>query len=174
MTAPKLRRAIGILNNRQDAALALSDLNEADFDMNRVSAISAGGKEPLEDEVSPTEVKAGVTGLATGGLGGLVGLLGGMVVALVLPGVGAAADAGVALIGTLLGGTVGGTSGSLTAALTNWGISPENATYYNQSIFRGEYLILVEGNRAQVELARKILEKRGIRYWSVSEIGVSQ
>ncbi|MBE9043484.1 hypothetical protein IQ255_03510 [Pleurocapsales cyanobacterium LEGE 10410] len=173
MATNELKHAVGTFATREDANFALRELQEAGFNMDRVSVI-AKNPEP-NTQMGGAEVKsaseqaeggagAGATaGAATGGLMGLIGGLG--VVA--LPGVGAVAELGVVLANTLLGSGIGAAGGGLVGALIGWGIPEDRAKYYDEMLSQGRYVVLMEGTQAEISGAEAILKNRRIQDWSV-------
>lgn len=93
------------------------------------------------------------TGLGIGAtLGGAAGLLTGLGI-MAIPGVGPVVAAGW-LAATALGAVVGGTAGGIVGALTQSGVSEEDAHVYAEGVRRGGTLLTVrvpEGRRAEVE-----------------------
>ncbi|MBD1871068.1 hypothetical protein H6F88_10265 [Oculatella sp. FACHB-28] len=171
MTIGQYGRAIGVFSSRQDAEMALQELRDAGFNMDRVSIIArnAKGKDQISDaDMNPKEeqVKGGagagaVAGSATGGLLGLIGGLG----VLAIPGVGPAAEVGIVLANTLLGSGIGAAGGSLVGALIGWGVPEDRAQYYGDRLEQGDYVLVLEGSSDDVRTAEAILNNRGIRDW---------
>lgn len=172
MTTNNLKRAVGTFPTRQDAEEALTQLRNAGFNMNKVSAIA---QNPQGGDLGDVEVKSSaerakdgaetgaVMGATTGGMLGIIGSLG----VLAIPGVGVATEAAVLLGNALLGSGVGAAGGSLVGALIGWGIPEEQATYYNELLSKGSYVVLVEGTEAEVNGAEAILINYQIRDWNV-------
>lgn len=171
MTIGQYGRAIGVFSSRQDAEMALQELRDAGFNMDRVSIIArdAKGKDQISDaDMNPKEeqVKGGagagaVAGSATGGLLGLIGGLG----VLAIPGVGPAAEVGIVLANTLLGSGIGAAGGGLVGALIGWGVPEDRAQYYGDRLNQGDYVLILEGSSDDVRTAEAILNNRGIRDW---------
>lgn len=174
MAIGELRHAVGVFPTRQDAQLALSELRDAGFNMDKVSVINrdAGRQDQIggADVVkTPEEQAAGGAGAgATAGAatGGVLGLIGGLGV-LAIPGIGPVAEVGIVLANTLLGSGIGAAGGGLVGALIGWGIPEERAQYYDERISAGEYVVLVEGTEAEIRSAEAVLNGRGIRDWGV-------
>lgn len=167
------RHAVGTFATRERAEMALRELRDAGFNMDKVSVVS---RELAENEdLSDAEVKssgeqakggakAGAT--AGGATGGILGLIGGLGV-LAIPGVGPLAEAGVVLANTLLGGGIGAASGGLVGALIGWGVPENEAKNYENLVSQGHYLILMEGTQPEIEAAEAILKKREISNWGI-------
>jgi Putative regulator of cell autolysis len=182
----KNRRAVGVFPNRNTAELALYALRDSDFPMNQVSVITkdeihddniAGAD--VSDSVSQDHVATKVdnkaeegaaVGITTGGVvGGLTGLLVGLG-SIAIPGVGPIMLAGAtatAIATTLAGTAIGAATGGLLGALIGLGIPEADAKVYNECIGRGEYLVIVDGNEADIARAHQILQSHNIREYRV-------
>lgn len=175
------RRAVGVFSKRQDAEIALGELRDSNFPMDRVSVITQDAAR--EDDIAGLDVSGDVqqssgnkadegatTGAITGGaLGGLTGLLVGLGT-LAIPGVGPILLAGAAattIATTLAGGAIGAVAGSLIGGLVGLGIPEERARVYNDRVSQGGYLVIVEGTDEEISRAEAILHHRGIEEWGV-------
>ncbi len=183
MVAQQNKRAIGTFSNHANAEIALRELKDSGFSMDRVSVVGhdinhnngMSGAE-VSDRVSSNlgegnRVEAGaatgaVTGVAVGGLTGLlVGL--GMVA---IPGIGPIMFAGAAattLATTLAGGAIGATAGGLVGAFVGMGIPEDLAKAYSDRLDRGDYLVMVEGSEEDIKSSQAILHHRGISHWGI-------
>ena len=178
MTTNELRRAVGTFMTRQDAELALQELQEAGFNMDRVSVIvnnpqsndNIGGAEvkPASEQAKDGAGAGATAGAATGGLFGLIGGLG----VIALPGVGAVAELGIVLANTLLGSGIGAAGGGLVGASIGWGIPEDRARYYDEMLSRGRYIVLMEGTQAEISGAEAILQNRRIEDWAIYSAGM--
>ena len=174
----EFRHAIGTFATREDAEYALRELQQAGFNMDRVSVIaknpgsvdSMGGAEVKSaSEQAKGGAGAGATaGAATGGLMGLIGGLG----VIALPGIGAAAELGIVLANTLLGSGIGAAGGGLIGALIGWGIPEDQARYYDDMISQGKYVVLMRGTQAEISGAEAILKNRRIQDWNIYAAGM--
>lgn len=172
MTTNDLKRAVGIFPTRQDAEIALTELRDAGFDMDKISAIA---QNPQGDDIAEAEVKSSAErakeGAETGAVmgattGGILGLIGSLSV-LAIPGVGVVTEVAVLLGNALLGSGVGAASGTLAGALIGWGIPEEQAAHYEELLSQGNYVVLVEGTTAEINGAEAILTNRKIKDWNV-------
>ena len=59
---------------------------------------------------------------------------------------------------------------SLTNALIHLDIPVDNARLYNQLVADGKYLVMVEGNTADISGAETILKSSGIQEWVIYKI----
>lgn len=172
MTKNNLKRAVGTFLSRKDAELALTELRDAGFKMDKISVIA---ENPQSNNMADAEVhssaerakegaEAGaVMGATTGGIFGLIGSLG----VLAIPGVGIATEAVVLLGNALLGSGIGAAGGSLIGALIGWGIPKADAEHYNELLSQGNYIVLVEGTEAELSGAEAILLNRQINNWNI-------
>ena len=172
MTNNNLKRAVGTFPTRQDAEIALTDLRDAGFNMDKISAIAKNpeGKELADAEVQSSTERAkdgaetgAVMGATTGGILGLIGSLS----ILAIPGVGVATEVAVLLGNAFLGSGIGAAGGSLVGALVGWGIPEEQAAYYHELLSQGSYVVLVEGTDAEINGAKAILYNHKIADWNV-------
>lgn len=139
---------------------ALSIVAQHAGDMNTGSAHTT--------DVSDHDNKASGTtkGLTIGaGVGALFGLA-----ALAIPGVGPFVTAGVLanVLGTTggaiaAGAIVGGTAGSLAGALMDYGVSEQDARYYEERVNQGGVFVAVEtgGDMQNEQTIRQILQTAG-------------
>ena len=171
------RRAIGVFSSRQDAELALNELNRSGFPMDKVSIIAQDADRQndiagidVSDRVSNKADESAASGALTGGtLGGITGLLVGMG-SLAIPGVGPVVLAGeiaTTLFATVAGGAIGAAAGGIIGALIGLGIPEEQARVYNNRVSRGDYLVIVDGTDAELARAEAILNGRGIQEWGI-------
>ncbi|MGB7060029.1 MAG: hypothetical protein WBD58_20150 [Geitlerinemataceae cyanobacterium] len=177
MQSTKQVRAIGVFSKRSDAELALAELRNANFSMDRVSVIaqnkdgdpSLAGVKTTEEYGNQADEGA-KTGAATGGaLGTLTGLLVGLGT-LAIPGVGPIMLAGAtatALATTLAGGAIGAAAGGLLGGLVGLGIPEERARTYADRVSRGDYLVIIDGSPEEIRRAEAILSPRGIEEWEI-------
>ncbi len=175
------KRAVGVFPKRRDVELALGELRDSGFPMDRVSVITrdanrhgdiagADVRDDVRDQAGTLAEEGATTGaLAGGAFGGLTGLLVGLGT-LAIPGIGPIMLAGAtatALATTLAGTAIGAAAGSLAGALIGMGIPEEQAKVYNERITRGDYLVMVEGTEEEIRRAQAILSNRGIEEWGV-------
>lgn len=170
-------RAIGVFSRRSDAEMAIRELKNSNFPMDRVSVIvedrdgnaEVGGVATTEDIGNKADEGA-KTGAVTGGaLGGLTGLLVGLGT-LAIPGIGPimlAGAAATALATTVAGSAIGAAAGSVLGALVGLGIPEERARTYADRVSRGDYLLVIDGSSEEIRAAEMILRNRGIEEWEV-------
>lgn len=178
------KRAVGVFSTRRETELALRELRDSNFAMDRVSVIAQDADRvnniagaDVRDEIrDPDDNKAdegAKTGALAGGtLGGLTGLLVGLGT-LALPGIGPVMLAGAtatAIATTLAGGAIGAAAGSLLGALIGLGIPEDDARSYNDRISRGHYLVMIEGTDAEIARAQAILHRGGVEDWAIYDM----
>jgi hypothetical protein len=188
------QRAVGIFPNYQATEVALRELKERGYIMDRVSVIGrdmdrhpdlagANTSNKIQDaghmhhddehdnEAAETAKKGAVAG---GTVGGLTGLLVG-IGALAIPGVGPvmlAGAAATALATAVSGGAIGAAAGSLAGGLVGLNIPEDRAQAYSDRVSNGDYLVMVEGAETDIHLAESIFTKHGIHDWYAYDVGV--
>ncbi len=174
MVSDEEKRAVGIFTSRLDTEIALQELKDSGFPMDKVSVIAKDAER--EKDLAGVEVKesAGngsgentVVGAIAGGtfFGGITGLLVGLGT-LAVPGIGPIMLVGAeatALVTTFAGGAIG----AVTGGLIGLGIPEERAEFYSDLVADGYYLTMIKGSEADIRLAQIILGRRGIREWGV-------
>jgi hypothetical protein len=179
------QRAVGTFSDYETLEIALHELKNSGFLMDRVSVVgrdinnhieSTGantstvmnvGNLDTDENVAETGAKTGaVTGSAIGGVTGLLVGLG----AIAIPGVGPvmlAGAAATAIATTLSGGAIGAAAGSLAGGLLGLGIPEDRAHVYSDRVNQGDYLVMVEGSAADIALAKSIFNRHSIHEWYV-------
>lgn len=51
--------------------------------------------------------------------------------------------------------------------MTGLGIPEEEAKAYNERVFQGNYLVMVEGTEAEIDRAGSLLRDRGVERWNI-------
>lgn len=178
------KRVVGTFASRSDVEMALKELKNANYPMDKVSVIARDADR--EPDIAGVDVKkstdnkadeGAVAGAVTGGtLGGLTGLLVGLG-ALAIPGIGPIVLAGAeatALATTLAGGAIGAAAGSLVGALIGLGIPEDRARVYDQRVAQGDYLVMVSGTEEEIRQAEMMLNRRNIQEMGVYDIPEAQ
>ncbi|HDR7789615.1 general stress protein [Bacillus cereus group sp. Bc252] len=158
------RKIVGVFPTIDDAALVINELKEKGYSADNISAIAKDQK-----EIEHLEEKSGekvnhetahkgdifsATGLVAGGLGGLLTGLG----VLAVSGLGPIVAAGP--IAAAIGGAgIGGGAGSLIGAFIGLGIPEEHAKKYEEYIYDGNILILVDAKLDDKLEIYKIFDK---------------
>jgi hypothetical protein len=153
-----------------DAAAVVRDLEAADLKPNReislVANENARGRDTTSD-ATRTEPHSGAgTGAGIGAtVGGVVGILTGLGI-MAIPGIGPLVAAGW-LATTLAGAGAGAVAGGLAGALTNAGVSREEAEVYEEGVRRGNTLVSVRADDADIARVEAILDRRQTTDWRV-------
>lgn len=178
MTTRQPLQGIGVFPNRQTTEVALTALREARFPMQQVSIFAKDNadrpdvlnrvdtRDAVAKQAETGSKKGAVAGTALGGLGGL--LVG--ISTIAVPGAGpfiAAGSLGTLLATTLAGSGIGAISGEIVGAFVELGVPNKQATVYGDRLSQGEDVIMVEGNREQLDRAEAILRTHNIQEWGI-------
>ena len=161
------RIASAVFDSREEAERALSELRSAGVRENSISIIGQReGREDGDDLIEGEDHEAKedvVSGAAMGaGAGALLG-----VAALAIPGVGPLAAAGAIASSAIptaavIGGGAGMATGSVIGLMKDHGIDDEDATYYDERLRSGGYLLTVrDDNGVPNDTIRDILYRHG-------------
>lgn len=143
-----------LFDSYSQAQAAVEALEQAGFTSSEISLVSRYRDDNTlvdGDEVSGTATGA-TAGALVGGGGGLLAALG----LIAIPGIGPLVAAGV-LATTLVGAAGGSVVGGLIGALTNAGVSEEDAHVYSEGVRRGSSLVTVTTDDARASKAESIL-----------------
>lgn len=174
LPAPEYQQALGVLATRSDTERALQMLKDSNFPMTQVSVIAKDSE--LEDEVlANIEVQPQINSAIEKGAatGGAVGTISGLIVGLgtiAIPGIGPVMLAGATattVMTSVASGVVGAATGGLAGAMIGIGIPEKEAEFYNDLVAQGDYIILIEGQRQEIQNAEKVLTLQGIQEWKV-------
>ncbi|ARV59662.1 hypothetical protein BZZ01_14400 [Nostocales cyanobacterium HT-58-2] len=173
MASNLLQHAVGIFPSRRSVLQALNELSSSGFAMEKVSIITQKTKiDEQSDSMSEpalTPPEGAVAGAMAGATtGGSLALVGGLA-ALLIPGIGLAVAAESILL-ILLGTGASAAAGGLVGALRGWFVPKEAAQLYNERVFQGHYLMMLEGTKKDICHAEVILTRCGIQQWRVFDI----
>ena len=143
-----------LFDSYSQAQAAVEALEQAGFTSSEISLVSRYRDDNTlvdGDEVSSTATGA-TAGAFIGGGGGLLAALG----LIAVPGIGPLVAAGV-LATTLVGAAGGSVVGGLIGALTNAGVSEDDAHVYSEGVRRGSSLVTVTTDDARASKADAIL-----------------
>lgn len=156
---------VGVFDSRDKAEAAISDLHASGFSESQIGLvlkdIRGGTTRSADDASAEAQAENAGEGALTGavagaGIGGLVGL---GIMAGVLPVIGPAIFAGT--LGMLASNAAGGAAVlGVIGALTGWGVSEEDARYYESEIAAGRAVVTVTAGSRCGE-ARRILRTHG-------------
>ncbi|AZI44012.1 hypothetical protein EHF33_13885 [Deinococcus psychrotolerans] len=158
-----MTRITAAFSTEQQAQSAVDDLRTHGFTDAHLSILRSHGGH-LEGK-PPGDVTEGTTkgAVAGAGVGVLVGLA-----ALAIPGVGPLIGAGalVSALGTAgasaaVGAAAGTALGGLSGALADAGYSADDAHYYGEAVGRGDILVAVDADDAQVTQISDVLRSHG-------------
>jgi hypothetical protein len=181
-----IRRGVGTFSSYETTEIALGELKNTGFLMDRVSLVGldinshteitgahtsnrladVGKLDTSENKAEGTAKDGAIGGGAVGGFAGLLVGLG----LLFIPGVGPvmlAGAAATAIATAVSGGVIGAVAGSLVGGLIGLGIPADRAKVYSDRISQGDYLVMVEGSEADIAQAESIFSNRGIHDWHV-------
>ena len=157
MTMTERTTAVGVFTDRAQAEQAINDLHNLGFSDRQIGYIvrdANGDRSDVAPAGSHTEeIAAGVAG------GGILGGILGAAASLLIPGFGPAIAGGI-LAATLGGVAIGAAAGGLVAALTDLGVPPEEADYYQSEFETGRILVTVQAPGRQQE-ALEVLRRNG-------------
>ncbi len=166
MNAAGCQTKVGVFKSQGAAEDAVAELRLAGFKDSEIGLVHRSSKDIIEEwegqetaaEAENEEAAAG--GAVTGALAGLgVGtLLGAGVLAGVIPVIGPAIFAGT--LGVLASNAASGAAvAGLVGALTGWGLSKEDATYYEEQVSAGRSIVTVTSE--QSAQAQQIMTRHG-------------
>jgi hypothetical protein len=143
-----------LYDSYSQAQAAVDNLQRAGFSSSEVSLVSRyRDDDTLVDDDASGAATGAATGAAIGGGGGLLAALG----VIAIPGIGPLVAAGV-LATTLVGAAGGAAVGGLMGALTDAGVSEEDAQVYSEGVRRGSSLVTVTTTEGRVSEAQAILD----------------
>lgn len=178
MVVSDKRRAFGVFSNRQEAEQALNELKASGFPIDQVSVIAKEAEH--DDQLSGAQMSDrigdGDAGAGTGVAGDIAtnSALGSVLIglgSLAIPGIGVMIAAGG--VATALAASVAASGieaaafEGLVRAIADLGIPPEQARTYSDHLYRGDYLIIVEGTDEEIHRAEAVLSNRGIQDWGI-------
>ena len=142
-----------LFDSYSQAQAAVQALEQAGFTSSEVSLVSRYRDDNTLADTDMSNTATGATaGAVIGGGGGLLAALG----LIAIPGIGPLVAAGV-LATTLVGAAGGSAVGGLIGALTDSGVSEEDAHVYSEGVRRGSSLVTVKTDDARVSKADAIL-----------------
>ncbi|WSH60217.1 general stress protein [Rhizobium ruizarguesonis] len=149
-----MRTVTGLFDDYSDARSAVSKLEAAGIPSNDISIVSnKAGRIDRDSDVGEDAATGAGIGAAVGGAGGLLTGLGLMAI----PGVGPVVAAGW-LAATAAGAVAGGAAGGLIGALTDSGVSEDDAHLYAEGVRRGGSLVTAKVDDTRAPEAQAILQ----------------
>lgn len=155
-----MKTITGLFDSYSDAKAAVSNLEAAGIASRDISIVSNNGDGRYKDDDNNAAEGAG-TGAGIGaGIGGAGGLLTGLGL-LAIPGVGPVVAAGwlaATAAGAAAGAVVGGATGGIIGALTDNGVSENDAHVYAEGLRRGGTLVTARVDETRQAEAEAILK----------------
>jgi hypothetical protein len=152
---------VHIYPSLEAAEAAVKRLSDGKFPIQQISIVTQNIETTQQVHGFITAGDVAAQGASSGAwMGGLFGLLIGAAF-LWVPGLGPLFVAGpfaMALLGGAEGIVAGAAGGGLLGALFGWGISKERILKYEEGLKGGQYLVVANGDDAQVSLARSLLD----------------
>lgn len=155
----------GVFRTREDAERAAQRLRDAGYDASGISIIGRHDRDAkLNEQVEENVAEGAATGAAVGAMTGAGALaLGSLAVSFgMIPVIGPVLAVGplaAALISGTSGALAGAATGGLVGAMTGYGVSEDEAKFYESEVKAGRYLVTVECG--QGDDARNILRTSG-------------
>ncbi len=148
----------GIFKNRSMAEVAINDLKEKGVDTADISCVYSDRDGDVKDSTTGEKIGSGAAMGAT--TGAVLGTIAGLVVANgILPGIGTLFVAGPlatalgftgAAATTVAGAATGAAAGGIIGALSNLGVSNEDAALYEKHIKEGGALVITKTHSTEV------------------------
>jgi hypothetical protein len=154
-----MRTITGLFDNYEDASEAVSELESIGVPYADISLVANNSDGWYKEASSKTTDDA----TAGAGLGALVGGAGGLLTGLglmAIPGVGPVVAAGwlaATAVGAAGGAAVGGAAGGIVGALTESGVTEDDAHVYAEGVRRGGTLVTAKVQDELVAEAQRIL-----------------
>jgi len=139
-----------------EAQRTINALEAAGFTNSEIGLVSRYRDDETLAETSSGTAAGAAAGAVIGGGTGLLAALG----VIAIPGIGPLVAAGV-LATTAVGAAGGGAVGGLLGALTNSGVSEEDAHLYSEAVRRGSSLVTVRADDDRIAKAEAILDANG-------------
>ena len=149
-----MKSIIGIYDTHEMAVSAIKELQKADFSNKQLTIIGQGelidGQARLKSSLVVSEISIGVAA------GSILGVLNGFGI-FAIPGLGFLVGWG-GLIGGVAGFYAGMLGGGIVAVLTSIGVEIAGATKYEEHLKAGKFMVIIQGNQEEIDLAKSILE----------------
>jgi uncharacterized protein (TIGR02271 family) len=160
MASRKKHYVVGVFETKARADRAVADLRAAGFDDDHIGMVhrNAEGETVKTGAADDTYAEEGaVAGAVAGAAGGAA--LGAAIVAGAIPVIGPVLAVGP-LAAVLLNAAGGAAIAGVAGALIGWGIPEEDATFYENELKSGRYLVTVDAGTREAE-AREVLHRGG-------------
>jgi hypothetical protein len=170
------KHGIASLSSREEVEATIAALESANFPIKQVTVVKQelepGDKdiavtqdEFIDSKSTSSSTKAAATAGTVGGVAGILMGLG----ALMLPGIGSITVLGInsALVGMATGGAYGVAAGTLMGAALGSDISEEESKQYGDRLAQGKYLMIIEGSKEELDLAKSVIKNEKIEDWNI-------
>jgi uncharacterized membrane protein len=157
-----MKSAVGVFDSHDKALEAVQVLKDAGYPVKQLSIIGKADIEEVVDKELHVQSKnpLNLTGIGIGTtLGAALGVLTGAGVFLI-PGLGFLYGAG-ALVGAIAGFDFGLIGGGVASVLATVGIEDEATKGYQKHLSEGKYLVVAQGNEAEVKNAMNVIQQHG-------------
>jgi len=144
---------VGVFKDADQARRAVAELRQAGFPQDSISMVMRSNESGV---LEPNVMKDAEIGAAAGGIGGALFAF----AAVAVPGLGPIMAIGP-ILGALGGASLGAVTGGLAGVLTNTGVPQEKAHDYAESIRRGDAIVTVRTDPAELERALRIMNECG-------------
>lgn len=163
-----MKTVVAMYNTVADAERTVHGLVDQGIPREKVSLVASNQENlPSQEYISSSESSGAVQGAGVGaGIGAALGGIGGILVglgALVIPGIGPALAAGPlaaalgGIAGAGAGAIAGGATGGLIGALTDMGVTEQQAGYFAEGVKRGGVLVTVQVQDADTPHVKEIM-----------------
>ena len=156
-----MNATIGIYDNHELVVDAVQKLKDSGYPMTNLTIMGGSQSEVIDEEMRiMAKNPLNVVGLGAGtAIGVSLGVLTGVGL-LAIPGLGVLFGAG-ALVGAIAGFDFGLIGGGIASVLATIGVKDENAEKYHDALAEGKFLLIVHGNEADVNEAKRLLDTYG-------------
>ncbi|MGX5829921.1 general stress protein [Mesorhizobium sp. 43Arga] len=159
-----MRTVTGLFDNYDDASHAVGELEATGIPHSDISIVANNADKQHDIDTS----RAADSAAGGAGLGAVVGGAGGLLTGLglmAIPGVGPVVAAGwlaATAVGAVGGAVVGGAAGGIVGALTDSGVSEDDAHVYAEGVRRGGTLVTARVDNQHVVDAQRILGQQSV------------
>jgi hypothetical protein len=151
------KTVVASYNRLADATAAMRGLREAGFDETDLNLLASRATRDSTPDLDESAGSAATGAIAGGALGGAAGLAASLL-GLAIPGVGPILAAGP-IAAALAGAGAGAVAGGIVGALTDVGISEDDAQFYAESVRRGGAVVTVRADESRAAQAEEILDR---------------
>lgn len=157
-----MKATIGVYNTHDEALTAVKELKNAGYPTKRVSIVGRHEKYTTEERAENQKEITNIEGKEVGvgaAVGSTLGILTGVGM-FAIPGFGWLFGAG-ALVGAIAGFDLGLIGGGVFAALSVSSVKDHHIKQYDTELNDGRFLLIAQGNEAEVTKAHEILTTHG-------------